>query len=131
VNPEDDSEVILLDAKRRSLLEELQGIDSELTERKSPGRTLTKTEFRMWRKDRARLVGRKNRIATEYRSVKSELIDRRQELRRAATEVERDLTEPDDLIAELLEAAKKFEAWRDPRFQLAMDAADRWLGRQG
>lgn len=126
---EDDEDVILLESRRRSLLNELQTIDAELSKMAAPERRLSDLAFRLWRQERARLVERKNQVQAEYRQTKASLVDRRHELRRAATDVERDLTDPKDLIEALLDAAIGFGAYADPRHQETIDAAKRWLGR--
>lgn len=124
---EDDEEVILLSGKAESLLRELQTIETELGATR-PQRRLTTVELRVWRAERARLVERKQRIVTEYRAAKGALKGRRREVMEAIRDVERDLTDPDDLIHALLAAACEYGAYRT--HQDLIDAAQRYLGRR-
>ena len=123
----DDDHAIELEARRVILLQAHQALDAELTSMR-PERRLTAAEQRMYRKEHAEVVRRRERVMTEYRKIKRDLIEHRRQLTAAAHDVERDLTNPGDLIEELYRLAVRAHVWEQPGGQVVLDAARSWLG---
>lgn len=124
---EECTDVAELVAECEQLLAAANEADAWLSSNK-PAAALTAVELRMWRMERAKWVRRKTEAMAAYRERKRELKRLRAELRLATRDVGRDLTDTQELVAALLEAAQQSEAWRNPRHQQTIDAAQRWLG---
>lgn len=126
---EDDAEVIVLAARKAALLDELHQVEAKLGEMgKAPRHVLTGVAMAKWRSERRSLVGQKNDLLARYRKAKSELIHRRNELRQAERDVERELSTPESLIRALLRIAIEYGAYASPKHKDVIQRASCWLG---